>query len=49
MFILLYVYLFLQKGLCVCMYNWTDVVLILIIAGQVQYLFLLMQQLLVIA
>ena len=38
-----------QKGSCACMYNWTDVVLVLITAGQVKYLFLSVQQLPVIA
>ena len=38
-----------QKGSCACMYNWTDVVSVLITAGQVKYLFLSVQQLPVIA
>ena len=33
-----------QKGSCACMYNWTDVVSVLITAGQVKYLFLSVQQ-----
>ena len=42
-------YLYVQKGSCACMYNWTDVVSVLITAGQVKYLFLSVQQLPVIA